>query len=77
MEATHLRKQLTCGRDFTCENDSLVEMSHLWQCPIVPDVAMVGEDILDIAQLALLHVLFNGVHLLLFADLKTKPPITL
>ena len=53
-------------------HDLAVEVPHLWQCPIVPDVAMVGEDIFDIAKLALLHILLDRVHLLLLADLVTK-----
>ena len=53
-------------------HDLAVEVPHLWQCPIVPDVAMVGEDVFDIAKLALLHILLDRVHLLLLADLVTK-----
>ena len=60
-----------CGSASPAHNLA-VEVPHLWQCPIVPDVAMVGEDVFDITKLALLHVLLDRVHLLLLADLVTK-----
>ena len=39
-------------------------LPRLWERPIVPHVAMVGETVVDITKLALLDVLFDGVQLL-------------
>ncbi len=45
--------------------------SNLGQGAVVPDVAVVGEAVVDVAQLALLDVLLDGVQLLLRIDLHT------
>lgn len=44
--------------------------SHLREGAVIPDVTMMGETIADIAKLALLHVLLDGVELLFFRDLR-------
>ena len=43
--------------------------SDLRKGAIVPDVSMVGKDVLDIAQLALLDILLDWVQPVLLADL--------
>lgn len=39
-------------------------LPSLWECPIVPHVAMVGETVVDVTEFVLLDVLFDGVQLL-------------
>ena len=46
--------------------------TYLWQTAVVPDVAVVGEAVVNKAQLALLYVLFDRVHLVLCRDLNFK-----
>ena len=42
---------------------------YLRESPIIPEVSFVREAIADVAKLALLHILLNGVQSLLFRDL--------
>lgn len=44
--------------------------SYLGEGTVVPQVALVGEAVADVAKLALLDVLLNGVEELLLGDLK-------
>ena len=46
------------------------EGSHLRESAIVPDVAVMRKTVADIAKLALLHILLDGVELFLFGDLR-------
>ena len=43
---------------------------HLWEGTIVPDVAMIGEAVVDKADLSFLHILLYWVELLLSVDLR-------
>jgi hypothetical protein len=43
--------------------------SHLWEGTVVPEVALVGEAVPHVAELALLDVLLDGVECLLLGDL--------
>ena len=45
------------------------EISYLGKATIIPEVAFVGEAITDVAKLALLDVLFDGVHWFFFGNL--------
>ncbi len=45
-------------------------MTHLGKGTIVPQVALVGEAVADVAELALLDVLLDGVEQLLLGDLS-------
>lgn len=47
-------------------------MRYLGEGAVVPDVAMVREAVVDVAQFALLDVLLDGVQLLLRIDLHTS-----
>ena len=42
---------------------------YLWEGTVVPEVALVREAVPDVAELALLDVLLDGVQGLLLADL--------
>ena len=46
---------------------------YLREGAVVPEVAFVGEAVADIAKLALLDVLLDGVKLLLPRDLGVEP----
>lgn len=43
--------------------------TYLGEGTVVPEIALVGEAIADISKLALLDVLFDGVEVLLLANL--------
>lgn len=43
---------------------------YLRESPIIPEVSFVGEAIADVAKLALLHILLDGVQGLLLRDLR-------
>lgn len=45
---------------------------NLREGAIVPDVAVVGEAIVNVTKFALLNVLLDWVQLLLFADLENQ-----
>lgn len=45
-------------------------MSYLGEGAVVPQVALVGEAVADVAKLALLDVLLDGVQELLLGDLQ-------
>lgn len=47
-------------------------MSDLRYCSIVPDVAFVGENIGDVTQVPLLHILLDRVQWFLGVDLKER-----
>ena len=49
---------------------SVVVLSYLGEGTVVPEVALVGEAVTDVAELALLDVLLDGVEGLLLGDLK-------
>ena len=44
-------------------------MSYLWKGTIVPDVAVVGETVIDKAHFTLLNVLLYGIEFLSSIDL--------
>lgn len=44
----------------------------LWKCAVVPDVALMGEDVGHIAQFAFLDVLLDGVERLVQGNLKVN-----
>ena len=44
------------------DNDQARCTTHLRECAVVPDVAIVGETVADEAELALLDVLLDGVE---------------
>lgn len=46
-----------------------VARSYLGEGTVVPQVALVGETVADVAELALLDILLDGVQELLFGDL--------
>jgi hypothetical protein len=46
--------------------------THLREGTIVPQVALVGEAVADVAELALLDVLLDGVEELVLGDLVTS-----
>ena len=45
-------------------------LCYLWEGTIVPDVAMIGEAVVDKADLSFLHILLYRVELLLSVDLR-------
>ena len=45
------------------------QLTHLGERAVVPDVAVVGEAVADVAETALLDVLLDGVERLLLGDL--------
>ena len=47
------------------DSDQAQYTTHLRECAVIPDVAIVGETVADEAQLALLDVLLDGVEWLL------------
>jgi hypothetical protein len=46
-----------------------MEYSHLRESTVVPEVSLVGEAVPDVAELALLDVLLDGIEGLLLGDL--------
>lgn len=58
------------------ENGEKMEMSveaYLGEGAVVPQVSLVGEAVADIAKLALLDVLLDGVEELVLGDLFATP----
>ena len=51
------------------ENWPKGEISYLGKATIIPEVALVGKAIANVAKLALLNVLFDGVQRFFFGNL--------
>lgn len=48
------------------------EQIYLWECSVVPQVALMREAVADVTKLALLDVLLDRVECLLLRDLNSS-----
>lgn len=63
---------LVIGCQWLRESREVWTNSYLREGTVVPQVTLVGEAVADVAKLALLDVLLNGVQELLLGDLCVK-----